>query len=168
MGGSGCTLRIAFRGDRSDAGSSLVGGKGAHLGELSRIDGVRVPVGFCVTTDAFARIMAEVPSIDERLDRAVAPETGRPRRDPRRSAQTFGGASRRSPSPMISRRPSRARSPHLATTGAYAVRSSATAEDLADGVVRGTAGHVPQRRRDRRRSSSTSAVAGRRSSPSEP
>ena len=48
---------------------AVVGGKGAHLGELSRIDGVRVPAGFCVTTDAFQRIMAEAPSIDDRLDR---------------------------------------------------------------------------------------------------
>src|SRR5438876_10851609 len=48
---------------------AVVGGKGAHLGELSRIEGVRVPVGFCVTTDAFQRIMAEAPSIDNRLDR---------------------------------------------------------------------------------------------------
>src|ERR1700733_6578346 len=46
----------------------LVGGKGAVLGELSRIEGIRVPAGFCVTTDAFQRIMAEVPSIDGRLD----------------------------------------------------------------------------------------------------
>src|ERR1700686_5903148 len=48
---------------------ALVGGKGAHLGELSRIEGVRVPAGYCVTTDAFQRIMAEAPSIDDRLDR---------------------------------------------------------------------------------------------------
>jgi phosphoenolpyruvate synthase/pyruvate phosphate dikinase len=48
---------------------ALVGGKGAHLGELSRIEGVRVPAGFCVTTDAFRRIMADAPSIDDRLDR---------------------------------------------------------------------------------------------------
>jgi rifampicin phosphotransferase len=47
----------------------VVGGKGAHLGELSRIEGVRVPAGFCVTTAAFRRIMAEAPSIDDRLDR---------------------------------------------------------------------------------------------------
>ena len=47
----------------------VVGGKGAHLGELSRIEGIRVPAGFCVTTDAFQRIMAEAPSIDDRLDR---------------------------------------------------------------------------------------------------
>jgi pyruvate,water dikinase len=48
---------------------AIVGGKGAHLGELSRIEGVRVPAGFCVTTHAFQRIMAEAPSIDDRLDR---------------------------------------------------------------------------------------------------
>ena len=47
---------------------AVVGGKGANLGELSRIDGVRVPSGFCVTTAAFRRILAEVPSIDDRLD----------------------------------------------------------------------------------------------------
>src|SRR5947209_3475951 len=48
---------------------AVVGGKGAHLGELSRIEGLRVPAGFCVTTEAFQRIMTEVPSIDDRLDR---------------------------------------------------------------------------------------------------
>ena len=53
--------------DRSQV--AVVGGKGAHLGELARIEGIRVPAGFCVTTDAFRRIMAEAPSIDARLDR---------------------------------------------------------------------------------------------------
>src|SRR5258708_21429544 len=48
---------------------AVVGGKGAHLGELSRIEGLRVPAGFFVTTDAFQRIMAEAPSIDDRLER---------------------------------------------------------------------------------------------------
>ena len=62
---------------------AIVGGKGAHLGELSRIEGIRVPPGFCVTTDAFRRIMAEAPSIDERLDRLSRLASGRPRRDPR-------------------------------------------------------------------------------------
>src|SRR5437773_7927057 len=47
----------------------LVGGKGAHLGELSRIEGIRVPAGFCVTTDAFRRIMAAALSVDDPLDR---------------------------------------------------------------------------------------------------
>src|SRR5882672_3252166 len=47
---------------------AVVGGKGAHLGELSRIEGLCVPAGFCVKTDAFRRIMADAPSIDDRLD----------------------------------------------------------------------------------------------------
>ncbi|HEX5417131.1 MAG TPA: PEP/pyruvate-binding domain-containing protein, partial [Chloroflexota bacterium] len=48
---------------------AAVGGKGAHLGALSRIDGAGVPDGFCVTTDAFRRVMADVPSAGELLDR---------------------------------------------------------------------------------------------------
>src|SRR3954463_16189064 len=48
---------------------AAVGGKGAQLGELSRIDGIRVPAGFCVTTDSFQRILADASSIDHRLDR---------------------------------------------------------------------------------------------------
>ena len=47
----------------------VVGGKGANLGELSRIEGILVPVGFCVTTDAFRRIMENAPSLDARLVR---------------------------------------------------------------------------------------------------
>lgn len=47
----------------------VVGGKGAHLGELCRIDGLRVPPGFCVTTHAFQRVMAEAPAIRDPLDR---------------------------------------------------------------------------------------------------
>jgi phosphoenolpyruvate synthase/pyruvate phosphate dikinase len=49
--------------------AAVVGGKGALLGELSRIEGIRVPAGFCVTTDAFQRILAQAPSIEDRLDR---------------------------------------------------------------------------------------------------
>jgi len=48
---------------------ALAGGKGAHLGELSRIEGIRVPAGFCVTTDAFRRIMTTAPWIDDQLAR---------------------------------------------------------------------------------------------------
>ncbi|MGA6165018.1 rifamycin-inactivating phosphotransferase [Amycolatopsis magusensis] len=53
-----------------------VGGKGVHLGELSRIDGISVPDGFCVTTEAYREIVAAAPSIDEQLDRLsqVEPE----------------------------------------------------------------------------------------------
>jgi len=48
---------------------ALAGGKGANLGELCRIEGIRVPPGFCVTTDAFRRFMTTVPRIDDQLDR---------------------------------------------------------------------------------------------------
>src|SRR5689334_2473133 len=61
---------------------ALAGGKGAHLGELSRIDGVRVPAGFCVTTDAFRRAVADGPdgpSIDDRLDRLARLDPEDPR-----------------------------------------------------------------------------------------
>lgn len=33
----------------------LVGGKGLHLGELSKIEGIQVPEGFCVTTEAYQK-----------------------------------------------------------------------------------------------------------------
>ena len=47
---------------------ALAGGKAANLGELTRIEGVRVPPGFCVTTDAFARFMTTA-GVDQLLDR---------------------------------------------------------------------------------------------------
>ncbi len=48
---------------------ALAGGKGASLGELMRVGGVRVPAGFVVTTDAFRRIVAGEPLIGEQLGR---------------------------------------------------------------------------------------------------
>ncbi len=48
---------------------ALVGGKGAQLAEVARIDGVEVPPGFCVTTNAFRRVLAAAPSIDDQVDR---------------------------------------------------------------------------------------------------
>jgi pyruvate,water dikinase len=46
----------------------LVGGKGANLGELARIDGTNVPDGFCVSTEAFKRIMEETSLVDGLID----------------------------------------------------------------------------------------------------
>lgn len=56
--------------DRSQV--ALVGGKGASLGELSRIEGVSVPGGFCVSTEAFRRARAEPSGIDAIPDEIVA------------------------------------------------------------------------------------------------
>jgi len=43
----------------------IVGGKGLNLGELSRIEGIRVPDGFCVTTEAYRK------SIDNHVELEV-------------------------------------------------------------------------------------------------
>jgi rifampicin phosphotransferase len=108
---------------------AVVGGKGARLGELSRIEGIRVPAGFCVTTDAFRTIMAEAPSIDDRLDRL-----SRVNADDRESIRTLSAEIRRIiegiaiPDDLAA-----AITCALARLGeqaAYAVRSSANAEDL--------------------------------------
>jgi rifampicin phosphotransferase len=47
---------------------AMVGGKGANLGELSRIDGVRVPEGFCVTTEAYKSIIGQTPAFHALLE----------------------------------------------------------------------------------------------------
>ncbi|GAE89783.1 phosphoenolpyruvate synthase [Acetivibrio straminisolvens] len=46
----------------------LVGGKGANLGELFKIKGIHVPEGFCISTEAFKRIIGATPSINELLE----------------------------------------------------------------------------------------------------
>jgi phosphoenolpyruvate synthase/pyruvate phosphate dikinase len=107
---------------------AVVGGKGAQLGELSRIEGIRVPAGFCVTTEAFQRIMADAPSIDDRLDRL-----SRLKPDDREliralSAeirQTLAGIAIPDDLAAAITRPLAGLGEHAA----YAVRSSATAED---------------------------------------
>jgi pyruvate,water dikinase len=113
--------------DRTQA--ALVGGKGAALGELSRIEGLTVPAGFCVTTDAFGRIMAEATSIGARLDRLsqLKPEDHAAIRA--LSAETRATIEAISVPDDIAAEITRglARSSEAA---AFAVRSSATAEDL--------------------------------------
>ncbi|NHA02277.1 phosphoenolpyruvate synthase [Mucilaginibacter sp. HC2] len=47
---------------------ATVGGKGANLGELARIEGIHVPDGFCISTEAFNRMMEATPSINNLLD----------------------------------------------------------------------------------------------------
>ncbi len=107
---------------------ALVGGKGAHLGELSRIEGIRVPAGFCVTTDAFQRIRAEAPSIDDWLDRLSLLKP-----DDQEAIRALSAEIRRTlegiaiPDDLAA-----AITGPIARLGqeaAYAVRSSATAED---------------------------------------
>jgi pyruvate,water dikinase len=108
---------------------AVVGGKAAQLGELSRIDGIRVPAGFCVTTAAFRRIMAQAPSTDERLDRLSRLSV-----DDRESIRTLSAEVRRtlegSAVPDDLAAAITGAVARLGEQAAYAVRSSATAEDL--------------------------------------
>jgi phosphoenolpyruvate synthase/pyruvate phosphate dikinase len=113
---------------------AVVGGKGAHLGGLSRIEGIRVPDGFCVTTDAFRRIMAEAPSIDDRLDQLSRLTRFDSEGDDREAIRTLSAQIRRTIEGIaIPADVAAAITGALARHGeqaAYAVRSSATAEDL--------------------------------------
>jgi pyruvate,water dikinase len=109
--------------------TAVVGGKGAHLGGLSRIEDVHVPAGFCVTTDAFRRILAEAPSIGDRLD-----QLSRLDPDDREAVRTLSAEIRRTIEEIavpgdIETAITRALAA-LGEQAAYAVRSSATAEDL--------------------------------------
>ncbi|MEG4446237.1 phosphoenolpyruvate synthase [Microcoleus sp. AT9_B5] len=107
----------------------VVGGKGANLGELSKIEGIRVPDGFCISTEVFKRIIGETPSINELLDRLSHLLV-----EDRDKIRELSGEIRRviegiaipqdineEIASLLSR---------LDEKNAYAVRSSATAEDL--------------------------------------
>ncbi|MCY1064611.1 phosphoenolpyruvate synthase [Nannocystis sp. RBIL2] len=113
--------------DRTKA--KVVGGKGANLGELARLAGIRVPAGFCVTTEAFQRIVGDAPPIGALLDRLSSLAAS-----DRDTIRELSGELRRIieataiPDDLrdaISQALSR-----LGADDAYAVRSSATAEDL--------------------------------------
>ncbi|GGQ05387.1 putative phosphoenolpyruvate synthase [Streptomyces griseomycini] len=111
-----------------EAQVAVVGGKGAHLGGLSRIEGIRVPDGFCVTTDAFRRIMAQAPSVEDRLD-----ELSRSDPDDREAVRTLSARIRRAVEEVVvpddlAAAITRALT-RLGGRAACAVRSSATAED---------------------------------------
>ena len=116
-------------GDVERVSVQAVGGKGANLAKLAKVEGLRVPDGFCVTTAAFRRIVASLPAIDADLDQLahlvpddleklgkVAARVRRAIEDarvPEDLAEAISGA-------VID----------WGESTAYAVRSSATAEDL--------------------------------------
>src|SRR5689334_8130032 len=46
---------------------AIAGGKGANLGELSKIEGISVPGGFCVSAQAFKKIIGKNSKINALL-----------------------------------------------------------------------------------------------------
>ncbi|WP_242264439.1 phosphoenolpyruvate synthase [Bacillus cereus group sp. BfR-BA-01422] len=108
---------------------SLVGGKGLNLGELSSIQGIEVPEGFCVTTVAYEKAIEQNENLQTLLQqltklkleaRAQIGEMSKEIREVIMAVQI--------PSDVVE-----AVAHYLSRFGnehAYAVRSSATAEDL--------------------------------------
>ena len=108
---------------------AVVGGKGANLGALSRIDGIRVPPGFCVTTNAFRRVMAQAPSLHGRLDQ-LSRLNPNDREAIRTSSAEIRGILEQIAVPGDLAAAITDALARLGEEAAYAVRSSATAEDL--------------------------------------
>lgn len=108
---------------------SLVGGKGLHLGELSKIQGIQVPEGFCVTTVGYQKAIEQNETLQVLLDQLAMLKV--------EDRDQVGNISRKIrqiimevdiPSDVV-----KAVAQYLSQFGeehAYAVRSSATAEDL--------------------------------------
>ncbi len=107
----------------------VVGGKGANLGELSRIEGIRVPEGFCVTTEAYKRTIEQTPEFNTLLEQ-LSPV----KMDNREKVSEISGKIRSAiEGTAIAKEIVDAVIRLLEKMGekdAYAVRSSATAEDL--------------------------------------
>ncbi len=105
---------------------ALVGGKGANLGELGKIEGMNVPDGFCISTEAFKKIIGESPSMNELLDQlsrltiADRKKIGALSSEIRKAIEAIA-IPQGIEEDIISR---------LDEKIPYAVRSSATAEDL--------------------------------------
>ena len=107
----------------------LVGGKGANLGELSGIDGIRVPEGFCVTTEAYKKLIGQTPELNALLEQLSLLKS----EDRERISEISGKIRNVIECAEITKEIDEAVTRKLIKLGdknAYAVRSSATAEDL--------------------------------------
>jgi len=108
---------------------SLVGGKGLNLGELSKIQGIQVPEGFCVTTVGYQKAVEHNETYQALLNRLATLQA-----EDRDQIGELSSKLRQTileaeiPSDVVN-----AVTRYLSRFGeehAYAVRSSATAEDL--------------------------------------
>ncbi|NLR63472.1 phosphoenolpyruvate synthase [Chitinophaga varians] len=105
------------------------GGKGANLGELCRIEGIQVPPGFCVTTAAYQAAISHQATLQALLNQLALLQA-----DDRKNISDISARVRATiESIAIPEDIAAAVADHLHLLGedkAYAVRSSATAEDL--------------------------------------
>lgn len=103
-----------------------VGGKGANLGELSGIGGIRVPDGFCVTTEAYKKVTGSDPE----LQRLMEDLTTAAREDISKVSAKIRAVIAAIPIPKDITAAVTAQLSMFGEKQAFAVRSSATAEDL--------------------------------------
>jgi rifampicin phosphotransferase len=108
---------------------SLVGGKGLNLGELSKIEGIQVPEGFCVTTMGYRKAIEQNETFQGLLDQLTLLKV-----EDQDQIRKISGKIRQIIMEVdISTDVVSAVARSLSQFGdeyAYAVRSSATAEDL--------------------------------------
>lgn len=108
---------------------ALVGGKGANLGECAKISGVQVPTGFCLTTEAYQKAVSENEALQALLHQLSAQKITN-----QDQISKIGQSIRILIEEIeIPREIEVEITDHLAKIGseqAYAIRSSATAEDL--------------------------------------
>ncbi|MBC2283800.1 phosphoenolpyruvate synthase [Listeria booriae] len=108
---------------------ALVGGKGANLGECAKISDVQVPTGFCLTTEAYQKTVSENEALQALLHQLSAQKITN-----RDQISKIGQSIRALIEEIeIPREIEAEITDHLAKIGseqAYAIRSSATAEDL--------------------------------------
>ena len=115
---------------------AIVGGKGANLGELSRMEGIRVPEGFCVTTEAYKRIIKDHQELNHLLDHLSLLRLGEPEKISQISAKIRAVIAETAIPKEIEEQIA-SYITLLGEKNAYAVRSSATAEDLPDASFAG-------------------------------
>ena len=108
---------------------AIAGGKGANLGELSRIEGINVPASFCVSTEAYKRIIEDNQELNHLLDQLSLLRPGELEKISQISAK-IRAVIEETVIPKEIEAQIASYITLLGTKNAYAVRSSATAEDL--------------------------------------
>lgn len=106
-----------------------VGGKGANLGKLSKIAGIRVPEGFCITTDAYRKSTENNSELQELLGKLAGLKADEKNRISDVSVCIRSAIENSSMAEEIENAIMEALTP-FDKQQAFAVRSSATAEDL--------------------------------------
>lgn len=106
-----------------------VGGKGANLGELSRIDGIKVPDGFCVTTEAYRKSIENSDELEVLIEKLTELKSDDREQISQISKSVRSVIENLKMETDIQSEITNVLDKH-GDNEAYAIRSSATAEDL--------------------------------------